>query len=211
MNDETSLGPAREDRKVEVILQAATEVFLEHGFASASMDLVAQRARASKTTLYSRFPSKEALFEATITAKCQASGFHFSSEEFAGLSLEEGLIRIGRRFVDLLTSPEAIRTEQIVTGEAKRFPEVAEIFYRLGPERVSKAVGAYFVEAAKRGLFDYEDPEFAADHFLAALDGMDHCRALWSGRDQQASEAERQAFVERTVRLFLDGLRPVRK
>ena len=55
-------APARE----EEILQAAFDVFTEKGFHGARMLDVASRARASKATLYARYPSKEALFEALM-------------------------------------------------------------------------------------------------------------------------------------------------
>ena len=58
------------DAKEEKILAAARDLFLELGYAATSMDLVAQRAKASKTTLYTRFPSKETLFAETISTEC---------------------------------------------------------------------------------------------------------------------------------------------
>ncbi|MBV8884138.1 MAG: helix-turn-helix transcriptional regulator [Chroococcidiopsidaceae cyanobacterium CP_BM_RX_35] len=55
-------GPGRprdDERELrnEAILEAATAVFLEQGFARASTDEIARRAGASKQTLYSLYPS----------------------------------------------------------------------------------------------------------------------------------------------------------
>ena len=44
------------------IIDAAEEVFPEHGFLGASMDAVAERASVSKQTVYAHFNNKEALF-----------------------------------------------------------------------------------------------------------------------------------------------------
>lgn len=68
-------GPGRpraeeRDLRNEAILEAATEVFLEQGFARASTDEIASRAGASKQTLYSLYPSKAALFAALM--KCRS-------------------------------------------------------------------------------------------------------------------------------------------
>src|SRR5687768_754702 len=82
----------RQDPKAERILEAAKEAFMELGFAATSMDMVAQRARASKTTLYTRFPSKEALFAATISAECERRGMQFRPETFDGVPVEEALL-----------------------------------------------------------------------------------------------------------------------
>ena len=60
--------PSREasERLGELILDAATELFLGHGFGATSIEAVAQRVRVSKRTLYHRFPDKEALFAAVV-------------------------------------------------------------------------------------------------------------------------------------------------
>lgn len=50
------------------ILDAALDVFAEHGFAGATMQLVGERANASAASLYRYYPSKEALFRAAVPA-----------------------------------------------------------------------------------------------------------------------------------------------
>ncbi len=49
----------------EQIIEAAREVFLEHGFSATTAE-IAQRAGVSEGTLFKRFFSKEELFEAAI-------------------------------------------------------------------------------------------------------------------------------------------------
>src|SRR4249920_1896164 len=60
--------PSREasERLGELILDAATELFLTHGFGATSIEAVAQRVRISKRTFYHRFPDKPALFAAVV-------------------------------------------------------------------------------------------------------------------------------------------------
>ncbi len=48
----------------EKLLEAATRVFLEHGFGAASMDLVRQEAGVSNGSLYHHFPTKARLADA---------------------------------------------------------------------------------------------------------------------------------------------------
>ena len=52
--------------KREAILDAATRVFLTHGYEGTSMDLVAQESGAARRTIYNQFESKEALFNAAV-------------------------------------------------------------------------------------------------------------------------------------------------
>jgi TetR/AcrR family transcriptional repressor of mexJK operon len=188
---------ATPDVKEEKILAAARGLFM----------VVAHRAKASKTTLYTRFPSKEALFAATISSECERRGMRFSTADFENLPVEQALQQIGRRFVDLIWSPEAVRVEQIVTAEAARFPEVAETFLREGPERVMAQVADYLASATARGFLAVEDPGLASRQFLMLLKGMPHC-AMVLGLEAAPTGEARDEFVAKTVRLFLDGTRP---
>ena len=53
------------DRERQLLAIAMRE-FLQHGYGGASMSQIIQTAGVSKTTLYSRFSSKEALFRAIV-------------------------------------------------------------------------------------------------------------------------------------------------
>jgi AcrR family transcriptional regulator len=50
----------------EQILDAARAVFLEHGFGNASTVEIARQAGVSEGSIFNRFPTKEALFEAAM-------------------------------------------------------------------------------------------------------------------------------------------------
>ncbi len=47
-------------------MAAATAAFRDEGYESTSMDRIAERAGASKRTVYNHFGSKEALFQAVV-------------------------------------------------------------------------------------------------------------------------------------------------
>ena len=57
---------SRIDAKRDTILEAATAAFRDDGYECASMDRIAERAKASKRTVYNHFGSKEALFQAVV-------------------------------------------------------------------------------------------------------------------------------------------------
>jgi AcrR family transcriptional regulator len=54
-------GRPRSERSRRAILHAASELLLERGLSEISMDAVADRAKASKATIYRWWPSKELL------------------------------------------------------------------------------------------------------------------------------------------------------
>ena len=59
---ESSTLKEKRDETVRRILDAATEVFAEVGFAGARVDEIARRARVNKATIYYRVGDKEALY-----------------------------------------------------------------------------------------------------------------------------------------------------
>ena len=54
------------EERPQQILEAAFEVFGEHGLAGARLDDIAKRAGVAKGTIYLYFPNKEALFKEMI-------------------------------------------------------------------------------------------------------------------------------------------------
>src|SRR5947209_2208293 len=58
--------PALWARRQEEILKAAVSLFAEHGFSDTDTQVLADKLRVGKGTLYRYFPSKEALFLAAV-------------------------------------------------------------------------------------------------------------------------------------------------
>src|SRR4051812_22515814 len=89
------------------ILEAAFEVFAEHGLAAARLDDIAKRAGVSKGTIYSYFPNKEALFRevirSTVVPKIESGERDFES---ATTTATESLERHMRRHWEFVRSPK---------------------------------------------------------------------------------------------------------
>ena len=127
------------------ILDAATSLFLEHGFGRTTFDQVAELAHVGKTTLYSRFSSKEALFESVVRQCVDTFVFNTKVEKVGG-SLEERLIRVGTALAEATLTPYVISVMRITLAETERFPEIARDAFRLGfsacAQRVMDAITA---------------------------------------------------------------------
>jgi len=193
------------DRRSKKIIDAAKPLFSTHGFTATSMDEIATHARVSKTTLYKRYPSKAALFAAVISIQTERSGLEFDTAAFAGSSIDEMLIKIGTKFVDLVCQPDSLRLELVYHSEGALIPEVAAAFKRSGPQQVVDIVERFFRYAVSKDLLTLADPHFAALQFLVALKGDPF--GLASHRKQTTSK-DKVLHIKRVVQLFLDGVRP---
>jgi TetR/AcrR family transcriptional repressor of mexJK operon len=169
------------------------------------MDVIATQARVSKTTLYKRYSSKAALFAAVISAQTERSGLEWDIAAFAGNSIDELLIGIGTKFVNLICQPDSLRLELVYHSEGASIPEAAVAFKASGPQQVVEIVTRIFRYAVSKGLLAPVDPHFAAVQFLVILKGdpFGLAQHIKTGN----SRKDRNLYIRRAVQLFLDGAR----
>lgn len=155
--------------KVESILKGAMEEFLAHGYAGASMDRVATRAKVSKATVYSHFQDKQRLFK-TLIEKLTSQRFHlvFGNEPLKG---EPKLVLrdlAEKSLQEMCCDEEFNDFKRVLIGESKRFPELAQICVECMTKPVTKALTDYFIS---RPEFNFPDPEAIA---RIAIGGLVH-------------------------------------
>ncbi len=194
--------------KHEAILEAGVALFLERGFERASMDAIARRAGVSKATVYSHYNSKVALFAAIVARRCGKMIPSLAIGEFAALPAAEALSRIGREFIALLLSPDAISFYRMVLASATRFPDLGRAFYAAGPDRISAQLAEYLRALAANGTLDADDPRLAAEHFFGMVLGHLDLRLLL-GLTQTLSPGECERQVAAAVRAFLRAYSPI--
>ena len=153
------------DQRRELILDVAQEVFLEEGFANASMSVIAARLGGSKGTLYNYFKSKDELFNAYVERRCLWQDEIFSAP-LAGETPEETLRRIARAYLTRVLTDFNLRNFRLIASEAERAPEIGRIFYDAGPRKGAERVAELLVGMAKDGHLDLDDPLDAAHQFL---------------------------------------------
>lgn len=201
---------ARGERRREAMLSAAQAVFLEHGYAGASLEEVIQRVGGSKASLYSYFGSKEGLFEQMVVNGCERFLRNVAIPTGIEGDLESTLRAFGLRFFKLFTDPNGVRLMRAIIAEATRFPEMAQQFYENGPKRARQQLAAFFAHCHAGGHMHAPDPDFAAIQFITLVKGHCQFRSLF-GLSPLALTITPEAFVEQAVRLFLYGCQPPAK
>ena len=202
-------GRSKNELKRQKILEAATQLFTEQGYASTSMDLIAKQADVSKQTVYSHFGNKEALFSAAIEQKCDSYlMLDFSLEE--GVDLDELLLSVARRFIRMLTSKEALAVHKICAFESKSYPELSELFYQAGPERLTNEVAKLMAVLNDKGMLAIEDTWFAALQFLNMMKGEVWMRVEFN-TEKQLDEQEIDRYLQASVNFFIRGYLPIIK
>ena len=129
----TTATPTRDQRR-DAIINVAREVFFEQGYSAASMSSIAARLGGSKGTLYNYFKSKEELFAAQVRDQCGRATERFLEATDKDQPVAT-LTHLGEQYLQHLFSDQIVRMFRILIAEAQRTPELARIFYEVGPAR----------------------------------------------------------------------------
>ena len=157
----------------EQVLDAALEVFAEHGLSGASTDEIARRAGISQPYLFRLFHTKKELFIAS-TERCFREMLETFQRAGEGKSGEEALQAMGQAYGDLIRSnPNRLRG-QMQTYAACDDPEICAVARRgygelvdyvervsgVSAERLSEffARGMLINVVASMDLLDAEEP-----------------------------------------------------
>lgn len=194
-----------EERR-RAILAAAQKVFLERGYANASIDAVVELAGGSKATVYQQFGNKERLLGALVAEGAEELA-HLVHELPLDGDLEESLRAFGRGYLGLILRPDRLALFRLTIGECGRVPEIGDVFYRTGPQTVAKYLTEFFRSVAAAGLIATTDPERSAHQFIHSLRGDLYLQNLLNPT-RRPTESELKRHIDFVVETFLTGARP---
>lgn len=186
------------------ILDAATELFAQHGYGETSIEAIAAHAGIGKLTLYRRFENKDALFLAVAIRLSEQRREEIAKiGEYEG-SLSEVLLATGRNLLNIVLSPESIAFHQIALSESTRLPELCARMYQATPDNAHNPIRAIFRRFADSGTLRTDDVAFLDQQFVQTIIGQPLLRALLGGDPLSAYEQEEH--VRKAVGLFLHGV-----
>lgn len=187
------------------LLAVAREVFLENGYAGASMDEVAKRARISKASLYREHASKTALYAAVVHhwAAAGRDAMRPALERLgASADLRAGLIELGETMRAGILSPPVLAMRRLVIAEAVAQPEVARDYlaesWNTNIHNLAQTLAHL---SSERGL-RVDDPDALATEFTWLVVGAPLNARLLGDESDALS-------VDRAVDLFLARYAPV--
>lgn len=190
--------------KRRAIMAAAAELFLTDGYGQVSMDRIAQTAGVSKQTVYSHFQSKEALFEALVTVRCDEMLVMVPEPVDRARKVEDILHQLGRNFLRLVLSEDALALYRTVVAEAARFPELGTAFYNAGPKRSHARLANWLAKETREGRLRVEDPQMAAEQFFGMVKGDIYAKSLL-GAVSVVDSIDIDRVVDSAVRVFLEA------
>jgi len=194
------------------ILDAARKIFVERGFEGASIDEIAEAARAGKPTIYARFGDKRALFAAVVTRDVVSRITQFKGKGPTGATIEERLARLATVTVQWTLDPERLGLMRLAVAEARRFPDLASTVSRTARELSTEVAARYLGEMTQSDQLG-SLPAFAPERlattarlFLDLIVVPFLLRALFEV-NPKTLQAEIGPHVARSVAFFLAACR----
>lgn len=188
------------EEKRAALITAGTRLFLECGYDRTSLAQVAKDAEVSTATLFKRFPTKAALFEAVVSRYWELE----SQWDYlpAPGNPRAGLTKIGRDYATLLTRPGMAALFRTVIAETGRFPELGRTQFEFGKEPFLEGLRTYLAREQGEGTLVMPEVGVAAGQFL----GMIADQVFWPRLllvDFDMSEATMYRAVDEAVLTIL--------
>lgn len=197
-----------ESARTDLLIAAATRVFLRDGYGSSSIDKVASEAGVSTRTIYERFKNKGDLLSAVINRLVERDmETVLSTEELDRLDPRQALTTIGLLITGRACNPDSAALFRICAAESKRFPELAAKMRGSAKARIDTAIASYLRRQTLRGTLSLSDPERAAALFLQMVCAELH-ECLLFGSPEDMAKIDFDAHLNHVVDIFLNGAVP---
>lgn len=182
------------------ILEVATNLFLEHGYAGVSVDAIVNNVGGSKTNVYSHFGNKEGLFTAVVTELCEKFQHDFLALKLEGLSVANGLRLIDKTFLRNFLKEDHIAFQRWILGESGRYPALAEVWFEAGPHRSRARIAEFLETKRQQGEFKQQDSLVCAEMFHSML-VFDPVHLMMIGRPFNAKAVDQH--IEHCIEVLL--------
>ena len=187
------------------IVAASWDLFLAGGVEHVTVEAIARAAGVSKVTVYKHFSDKNEMFDAGVRAQqdqLNLARAHRPEPEARSEPLRTQLIHFGVATMHYVSSQGPVDFYAILSGELRRRPELARIFYDAGPGQTRRELAQLLAAAHTRGALNIQDPLDAAEELFGMWQGFSNFQ-LALGIDVDHLRADLTRRVQRSVDTFL--------
>ncbi|MGI8766687.1 MAG: TetR/AcrR family transcriptional regulator [Gemmatimonadaceae bacterium] len=187
------------------ILQAALEVFDEHGLAGARLEDIAKRAGVSKGTIYLYFPNKEELFREMVRSTVVEAIVAGEQIPEVGTAVDQ-LTTFMRGYWGFVRTPAFAVIYRVAVSELHQFPDLVEFYVGEVMLRTQQLLARIISRGVSGGEFRSQDPTVAA----RMLTSLFSTNAMWCSKrnffPHMRDRSDDQVFAE-LVDFYLCALR----
>ena len=192
---------ARVEAISRAILAAATSEFFRSGFEDARVDAIAEAAGVSKSTLYERYPTKQALLRAVIAI--HVAGWARDWEDKGGpvpTDLRQRLKHRARGFLGYFCSDGFETFERLFTNSPS-MDELRRLRHEVGHQRIVQVIAQEIINGARDEAIQARTAIRIAEMLMGMLYG-------WWRTQQEVRRVTREealAYADHAVDVLFEG------
>jgi AcrR family transcriptional regulator len=187
----------------EQIIDAAIQLFSEHGFSGTTTRRLAEAAGVSEAALYLHFDTKEALYEAIIRRKAaEKAEFREQLAELLGEEPRRVFQTVAEYMIETHTQDPAFLRLLLYSGLEQH--TLFRMFFEAHMRGVGETLRAYVEEQQKAGVMRSCDAHLAIRAFMGMIVHHLLVQEVFQLRELGTFEPRQAASV--FVSLYLDGL-----
>jgi AcrR family transcriptional regulator len=192
---------ARVEAISRAILAAATQEFFRSGFEDARMDTIAEAAGVSKSTLYERYPTKQALLRAVIAI--HVAGWARDWEDKGGpvpTDLRQRLKHRARGFMEYFCSEGFEIFERLFTNSPS-MDELRRLRHEVGHQRIVQVMAQEIIDGTRDEAIQPQAAIRIAETLMGMLYGW------WREKLElrRITREEGLAYADYAVDVLFDG------
>lgn len=199
----------RKDDRPSEIIDAALEVFVEHGYAASKLDDIAGKAGISKGSLYRYFDSKADLFKEVVTQVVinELEKAEATINEYKG-AIAPLISMMVKNWWKTVGETRVCGIPKLVISEAANFPELAEFYVDKVIKRGRKLVAGMIKRGIESGEFLDIEPDYAARILISPV----VFAAIWKESLSSYDDSyEINKYLDLETEIFLRGIKSNRK
>jgi AcrR family transcriptional regulator len=187
------------ERRKQRVIEAATKLFVDHGFAATSLVDIARHAGVATRTIYQHFGDKADMFREVIFSRDNAPPTEppaISGED----SLFTSLMRIAHYTLEISLNPKTVKLMRLMVSEHERFAELTRKVANTSYEAFYGHIQKMFAELHRLGRIPANDhlqtARFFADFILGATPFYNYANWL----DRRPTDVQLSAKIELFIR-----------
>lgn len=196
------------EKRRELIIEAALEVFSENGYNGSTIKMIADRAGINEGLIYKHFKSKEELYTAILDMK---GADKFDEDKFCA-AMEKGddkevFMHFARLYLNVMQSNDKLVkliTFGQLTSPDLANPKIFKLHFDSGDESPVSVLAEYIRKKVEEGKFIKKRPKLVARVFV----GMVHWYGLRRliAKSRQWNVYDEEEVLDTMITLFLGGL-----
>jgi len=195
----------------ERLLDAATQVFMNHGYEGATFEKIAQTAGSGKATIYARYSGKEELFTDVMKRSIDKS-LKFIEDVPLNLPLKERLTLTAEAVLKNCLTIEVVSLMRVIIAEMPRFPALARLADKIGRQHAVDLIAQVMMSPNEDTIVGQKLSKTQvmgkAVQFLHLIFAGMQLRALM-GESLSVLRKEIPEHIAASIRLFMaDGMLP---